>query len=269
MMIHGQGKPSVPKLEVTVASIRELCKPFLALSDTERAAKETERIVRRATACLPVTTVSSPSSSQRPAMSMLATNACHAVSEHRRALPHEPCCRCATNLFEFATKMDRHLSALEVQHDARVAALKRELALARTVTVEWDSVFGQTEMTPRLVALELADLRRRVKEMNQLQDVAQRREVQHKHLIDSLCLQLRQQNQKNWILCCCVSTHVVFQQEPPSSLYKKPNLERHPMAQAWRSWVPTNFQEIELRKKDCRLLLLRQPHIKFIFPTHQ
>lgn len=198
-MIHGQSKPSLPRLELTVSSIRDLCKPYLALSDDETAALEAERLVRRATSSLPLTTVSSNASSARKAMaSSLASqqHPCRAVSEHRRALPHEPCCRCATSLFEFATKMDRHLSALEVQMDARVAALKRELALARTTTIEWDAVFGQSEgQTPRLVALELADLRRRVADMVKEQEVLKRRETQHKHLIDSLCQQLREAKQ--------------------------------------------------------------------------
>jgi hypothetical protein len=116
-----------------------------------------------------------------------------ALLPNRSALPMDHRCRCSTNLMELATRVHKAMNTIELEHWDALSNLKKQVALAKAVSQEWASAFGEKNLTPADVARELECLKRKNEDLQSERRAMLRQQELMKLQVDGLMQQLHRQ----------------------------------------------------------------------------
>lgn len=112
----------------------------------------------------------------------------------RRSLPVDHRCRCSTNLMQLATRVHKSMDELELRHWDEISKLRKQVALAKAVTQEWSSAFGDSGRTPLDVLRELECLKKQNRDLADERKALLRQHDATKMQVDALVQQLKDQH---------------------------------------------------------------------------
>ena len=170
-------KAATPKQTSSIAAIQEMLLPHMLLGGKQALFHDSLRV--STPRCL-----FDSQSSKRCFVS--GPHPGNSTTEIRDALSHDHRCRSATTLYELASTLYRMLEGVQVDYELRLAELKKELAISRKQSTEWQHHFGPKGVTPMQVELELRSLRQEVEDLRKEKRALEQKARHHAQHVDCL-----------------------------------------------------------------------------------
>jgi hypothetical protein len=196
--LSDQSKQTMARQTPTIAAIQDLLLPHMLLGGKEKLYRDELRVTTPR--CLFDRSTATSGSRCYSALGLAADQRKQQLTPHfipgphrgnttaevRDALSHDHRCRSATTLYELATAVYGMLEGVQVDHERRLAEMKKELAVARKQTTEWQHHFGPRGCTPLEVELEMRSLRQEVEDLRREKAALEAKVRHHAQHVDCL-----------------------------------------------------------------------------------